>query len=338
MIINNLKFFTGCAASLTLLCSFALFGCSGAENDISALECFAGSCDEDDGEKGHNDEHHDPDYADPNNIWTADPGDCDEHGFYEDFDCNSSTIGRTLYEEAYHVIFVCEDYGNWIAHEELSYCSDYKASSNGKESDGSSDSKSRSSSSTKSSNLLCGDLWCGPDHDKTVNTGFDDGTKTSGIWIDFDDDDKGGTSVINVNRDTENCLGLCGNVYLDNTSYSSPYAGLYFNLVNAFQDGADISSWKGFCMTGQIPSGTIVELVHQQGEKIAPFVTYLDPTGTSVSIRWKDLLQEQKEGQISLGRDEFLSQVAAIKIYWTSSSSTVIPFEITSIGTYGSCP
>ena len=64
----NLKFFTGCAASLTLLCSFAIFGCSGAENDISALQCFAGTCDEDD-EKGHND-HYDPDYADPDNAWS----------------------------------------------------------------------------------------------------------------------------------------------------------------------------------------------------------------------------------------------------------------------------
>ena len=47
---TNLKFFTGCAAGLALLCSITLCGCSGAENDISALECFAGSCEGEDEE------------------------------------------------------------------------------------------------------------------------------------------------------------------------------------------------------------------------------------------------------------------------------------------------
>jgi len=338
---NNLKFFTGCTACLALLCSLTLGGCGGAENDISALECFAGSCDEEGGEDGR-DEHHDPDYADPDNIWTTIPEDCDNHGIMGDFDCNSETIGRTLYEEAYHVIFVCEEPGIWQPHPELSNCSDYRAnnSGNGNGTDfyGSSDSKGYSSSSTKTSNPLCGDLWCGHDHDKTVNTGFDDGNKTSGIWIDFGDYEKGGISVINVYEGTEKCAGLCGNVYLDNSLYSTPYAGLYFNLVNEKRDGADISSWKGFCMTGKISSETIVELVHQQGEKVAPFVAYLEPISTSAKISWNDFLQEQKEGQISLGRDEYLSQVAAIKIYWKSASTLSIPFEITSVGTYGSCP
>ena len=342
----NLKFFTGCAASLTLLCSFALCGCSGAENDISALECFAGGCDDEDGDhKDHgnnNENNHDSNGSNSNNERYSSHEDCDDHGLVQDFICDDSWIGRTLFEESLNTILVCEDTGNeitWEFHPELSNCSDYKANKENRGGlGGSSDSKGNSSSSTGSSNPLCGDLWCGPDHDKTVNTGFDDGTKTSGIWIDFGDYDKGGTSVVNVDEGTEKCPGLCGNVYLDNSQYSTPYAGLYFNLVNAFRDGANISSWNGFCMTGQIPSGTILELVHQQGEKIAPFVTYLESKGNSANVRWNDFIQELEEGQISLGRDDFLSQVAAIKIYWRSSLSTTIPFEITSIGTYGSCP
>ena len=325
MIINNLKFFTGCAASLTLLCSFALFGCSGAENDISALECFAGSCDEDDSEKGHNDEHHDPDYADPNNIWTADPGDCDEHGYHEDFDCNTTTIGTTLFDEAYHVIFVCEEYAGWIAHDELSYCSDY--SGNG------------GSQSKKSSNPLCGDLWCGPDHNETVTTGFDDGSNTSGIWSTFDDNEAGGSSFIRYKNDAESCSGLCGTVSLNDSLYSQPYAGLYFNLVNEKSAGADISSWKGFCITYQIPElGPTIELVHQRGDEVAPFVTYLDPTKTSANISWNDFIQQQTGTQTSLGRDTFLSRVAAIKIFWIAPTTQSVTFKITSIGTYDSCP
>ena len=334
---TNLKFFTGCAAGLALLCSITLCGCSGAENDISALECFAGSCEGEDEEKGH-DEHHDPDYADPNNIWTADPGDCDEHGFYEDFDCNSSTIGRTLYEEAYHVIFVCEEYGGWVPYSELSNCSDYNANNSGKGSGGSSDSNGNSSSSAGSSNSQCGNLWCGPDHDERVNTGFDDGSKTSGLWNIFGDYEIGGTSEISLTEDKKICPGICGDVLLNNSSYSTPYAGFYFNLVNEKRDGANISSWGGICMTSKIHIETTIELVHQQGDMIAPFVVHFEPTETSANISWNNFVQEQKEGLISLERDEFLSQVAAIKIYWTSSQTLSIPFEITSIGTYGSCP
>ena len=342
---NNLKFFTECATGLTLLCSLALCSCSGAENDISALECFAGSCDDEDGDHkdhGNNENNHGSNGSNSNNERSSSHEDCDDHGLVGDFICDDSRIGRTLFEESFNTILVCEDTGNeitWDLHPELSNCSDYKANKENRGGlDGSSDSKGNSSSSTESSNSLCGDLWCGPDHDKTVNTGFDDGNKTSGIWIDFGDYEKGGVSVINVDESTEKCAGLCGNVYLDNSLYSTPYAGLYFNLVNEKRDGADISSWKGFCMTGKISSETIVELVHQQGEKVAPFVAYLEPISTSAKIRWNNFLQEQKEGQISLGRDKYLSQVAAIKIYWKSASTLSIPFEITSVGTYGSCP
>ena len=279
----DLKFFTGCVASLTLLCSFVLCGCSGAENDISALECFAGSCDEEN-EKDHGGNHE-------NNQ-----------------DDNSDDEWDTNHEDS----------------------DDYTADNSG----------NGSSQPRESSNpLLCGNLWCGPNGDYSVNTGFDDDSKTSGIWIDFDDDDKGGTSVINVNRGTENCLGLCGNVYLDNTSYSSPYAGLYFNLVNAFHDGADISSWKGFCITYQAPElGPTIEFVHQQGEMVAPFVAYLDPTKNSANISWNELIQQQDEGKNSLDRDTFLSRVAAIKIFWTAPTTQSVTFKITSIGTYDSCP
>ena len=319
----NLKFFTGCAASLTLLCSFAIFGCSGAENDISALQCFAGTCDEDD-EKGHND-HYDPDYADPDNAWTANPGDCDEHGYHEDFDCNTTTIGTTLFDEAYHVIFVCEEYAGWIAHDELSYCSDYNGNGG--------------SQSKKKTNPQCGDLWCGLDHDETVTTGFDDGSNTSGIWNTFGDYEKGGTSEISVDEDSEKCLGLCGSVELNDSLYSQPYAGLYFNLVNEKSAGADISSWKGFCITYQSPEmGPTIELVHQQGEMVAPFVTYLDPTKKSANISWNDLILQRTGTQTSLERDTFLSRVAAIKIYWTAPTTQSVSFEITSIGTYDSCP
>ena len=345
---TNLKFFTGCAAGLALLCSITLCGCSGAENDISALECFAGSCEGEDEEnnddKDHGDNHEnnqDFNGNNSNNGRYTNHEDCDDHGLVEDFNCNSSRVGKTLFEENFNMIFVCEETVNgatWEIHPEFSNCSDYKANNSGKESGGSSESNGNSSSSAGSSNSQCGNLWCGPDHDERVNTDFDDGSKTSGIWNIFGDYEIGGTSEISLMEDKKICPGICGDVLLDNSSYSTPYAGFYFNLVNEKRDGANISSWGGICMTSKIHIETTIELVHQQGDIIAPFVVHFEPTETSANISWNNFVQEQKEGLISLERDEFLSQVAAIKIYWTSSQTLSIPFEITSIGTYGSCP
>ena len=147
---TNLKFFTGCAAGLALLCSITLCGCSGAENDISALECFAGSCEGEDEEnnddKDHGDNHEnnqDFNGNNSNNGRYTNHEDCDDHGLVEDFNCNSSRVGKTLFEENFNMIFVCEETVNgatWEIHPEFSNCSDYKANNSGKESGGSSDS------------------------------------------------------------------------------------------------------------------------------------------------------------------------------------------------------
>ena len=328
----NLKFFMECTASLTLLCSFALCGCGGAENDLSALECFAGSCsgDDDKDHNSHSGNNQNFNENNSNNGENADYKGCDEHGFLEDFICDASTVGKTLFEENYNVILACEDTGSdgitWEVHPELSNCSDYKANNGG-------------SSPKGSSNPLCGNLWCGPDHDKTVNTGFDDGTNTSGIWKTFDDQGEGGSSLISLNEDNEQCSGLCGEVLIGNSLVSNPYAGLYFNLVNASGSGANISSWQGLCITYQsFDKRPKIELVHQRGDEVASFVVYLDTDKYSANISWNDFLQEKKGTQVSLGRDAFLSQVASIKIYWQDAAAEPAQFVISTIGTYGSCP
>ncbi|WP_407445860.1 hypothetical protein [Fibrobacter sp.] len=315
---TNLKFFTGCAAGLALLCSITLCGCSGAENDISALECFAGSCEGEDEEKGH-DEHHDPDYADPNNIWTADPGDCDEHGFYEDFDCNSSTIGRTLYEEAYHVIFVCEEYGGWVPYSELSNCSDYNANNSGY--------GNGSSSSTEKTEDGCGDLWCGKN-----------GSGTSDFWQSFSDQENGGKSLVIIEPTDKLCDGICGLVSLDNSNYSNPYAGLFFNIDNGKKTGTDISAWDGICLTYKIPETLLtLELIFEDSISIDSYIANFSTSSDLANIPWSEFKPLGETGKEILEKGSFLTAVKTIRLTWKSTSSYTSSFAITSVGKYGSC-
>ena len=322
----DLKFFTGCTACLALLCSLTLGGCGGAENDISALECFAGGCDEENGEKDH-DEHHDPDYAEP--TWDADPGDCDEQGLMGDFDCNSGTIGRTLYEESYHMIFVCEKPGIWQLYPELSNCSDYRESNSGSGDDfyGSSDSKGYSSSSSEDSKEPCGDIWCGKD-----------GSGDPDFWSTFSDRENGGNSLIEVDPTGKLCGGICGLVSLDTSNYSDPYAGLYFNIEDGKKTGTDISSWKGLCLTYKIPETYLsLELIFEDPISFDSYTANFSTSSDLANIPWSEFKPLGNKGKEILEKEDFLAAVKSIKIIWKSTTPVTSSFAITSIGKYGSC-
>ena len=286
----NLKFFTGCAVCLSLLCSFALCGCSGAENDISALECFAGSCDDEDGKDHDYDQNYSYDYdysssyddffhysssaksSDSKKI----PKDCDIYAFGDaaQFEGSAKKQGETMFNEYSQTIYSCEYvemFGlySWVEHPDLEYCKDYEKPQNSGNGNGSSSSGSSSSSSpyllSDISPVPCGDLWCGPGGDYNVTTGFDDGSGTSGIWDTFDDSNEGGNSFISfptekgnefdkraLDRIIDECNGgICGIANLSAKGLNFPYTGLYFNLVNNKMDGANITDWGGICITYQ---------------------------------------------------------------------------------------
>ena len=387
MNITNLKFFTGCAASLALLCSFALCGCSGAENDISALECFAGSCDDEDEEKDH-DHNHDNSY---DNNYSSDyddffhysssekssdskeiPQDCDLYAFGDasQFQCGVKNEGETMFNEYSLTIYSCEYvemYGlhSWVAHPDLKNCGEYegpKISGKEQQSNGEESSSSGSSSSSSpyllsdSSPVTCGNLWCGPDYDEIVNTGFDDGSHTSGLWNVFDDKGSGGTSYLTFPTHltaggtyympdlTDECNGgICGIAHFENKGSNTPYTGLYFNLVNSKQNGADITSWGGLCITYRAPEAAslTIELI-PEGFPLTTsvadnYVAELDPEETSANIPWSGFVQELGGTLYLIQQDDFLTEVAAIKIVLKGLTATSTPFRITSIGKYNSC-
>ena len=379
----NLKFFTGCTACLTLLCSFALCGCSGAENDISALECFAGSCDNEEDRDHDHDQNYSYDYGYNYSSSYDDffhysssaksssskeiPKDCDMYAFGDasQFECSAKNQGETMFNEYSLAIYSCEYvemFGlySWVAHPDLEYCSEYEGPKNSGNGSGSSSSVSSSSSSpyllSDSSPVACGDLWCGQEGNIIVNTGFDDGSHTSGNWGIFDDSKIGGTSYISLPtmqangssylmRDIlEECNGgICGIAYLNGKGSVIPYTGLYFNLVNNKMDGANITDWGGICITyqttGDVP--IMIELVPEGYPLTASdadnYVAQLDPEKTMANISWSSFVQENAGFLYLFQQDLFLTQVAAIKIVMKGTSGTSGAFRITSIGKYNSC-
>ena len=383
----NLKFFTGCAASLALLCSLTLGGCGGAENDISALECFAGNCDDEDEERDHEDKHDNSDYynyssnyddffhysSSKNSSSSKEiPQDCDLYAFGDasQFQCGVKNEGETMFNEYSLTIYSCEyveAFGlfSWVAHPDLNYCGEYEGPKNSgkeKQSNGEESSSSVSSSSSSpyllsdSSPVTCGNLWCGPTEDETINTGFDDGSHTSGIWNVFDDKGSGGTSYISLPtmqangssylmRDIlEECNGgICGIAYLNGKGSVIPYTGLYFNLVNNKMDGANITDWGGICITYQTTGNVpiMIELVPEGYPLTASdadnYVVQLDPKETKANIPWSSFVQETGGYLYLIQQDVFLTEVAAIKIVMKGPSGTSGAFRITSIGKYNSC-
>ena len=374
MNIINLKFFTGCAASLTLLCSIVLCGCSGAENDISALECFAGSCDDNDHDYSY-DNSYDYDYnysssydnffhysSSSKNSDSKDiPQDCDIYAYGDaaQFECSAKKQGTTMFNEYSLTIYSCEyvemlGLHSWVAHPDLVQCKDYIFGV----------SSSSVSSSSSSPYLLsdqypvpCGNLWCGPDGEYSVITGFDDGSMTSGIWDTFDDSGEGGSSLIlfpadrgngsnnkSLDRIIDKCDGgICGIASLNGKGSSTFYTGLYFKLVNSKMNGANITDWNGICITyqttGYVP--IMIELVPEGYPLTASasdnYVAELAPEETMANIPWSGFAQENGGYLYLFQQDLFLTQVAAIKIVMKGSSGSSGAFRITSIGKYGSC-
>lgn len=293
------------------------------------------------------------------------PKDCDIYAFGapENFSCNMENLGQTMYNEYSYTIYACEymeksgDF-SWVEYPKLDNCEKYSPS----EYNGFGSSSSFSSSSSVSyllsdrSPVACGNLWCGPEYDETVNTGFGDGTHTSGTWNIFDDSGNDGTSYISFPTEQANGAaylitdiiddcngGICGIAHFESDGVTPPYTGLYFNLVNSKRDGADITSWDGICVTYQTtgPRSITIELIPEGYPLTASvadnYVASLDPEETVANIPWSRFVQENSGYMYLIQRDDFLTEVAAIKFVLRGATATTTSFRITSIGKYGSC-
>lgn len=122
-------------------------------------------------------------------------------------------------------------------------------------------------------------LWIGNEGDKRVETGFDNGSNTSGYWKVFNDAVDGGKSVISWPEQTkgivdgvvdvsviEECGGVCGSFKLDvgRMDYN-PFVSLYFDVAGLDESGkavaADVSGWDGVCVEYSASKASVLELV-----------------------------------------------------------------------------
>ena len=293
------------------------------------------------------------------------PKDCDMYAFGEpeNYSCYTGNLGTTMYNEYFHIIYGCE-YNEklgvfaWVDYPNLDNCGEYEPPKYNVPESSSSVSSSSSSPYllSDSSPVACGNLWCGPQGDETVNTGFDDNTHTSGIWNIFDDSSVGGTSYISFPTRQANGAaylmadiiddcngGICGIAHFESSGSNIPYTGLYFNLLNSKQNGADITSWGGLCITYRAPEAASfkIELIQEGYPLVAStsdnYVAELDPEETSANIPWSGFVQELGGALYPIQQNTLLTNASAIKITLKGLSGTSTSFRITSIGKYNSC-
>ena len=230
-------------------------------------------------------------------------------------------------------------------------------SSSSKAKSSSSGKSSTSSSSTKravKSPLPCGDLWCGPELDYYVHTGFGDGKDSSeGVWYYYLDDGNGGTSYfsfpaklsgpnIGFEAVIDSCGGICGTAHVE-TGYEYPYLGLSFLIKDNPEKMVDITSWGGICLSYTSNEGFFVAL--HPNDSIQAVMEYDDYVyavsksegGNVVDIPWS------KFNQLGWGakydRTKLLKQVSSIVALMVKdrASGERVDFNIVSIGKLGTC-
>ncbi len=125
---------------------------------------------------------------------------------------------------------------------------------------------------------------------------------------------------------------------LDNSNYSNPYAGLFFNIDNGKKTGTDISAWDGICLTYKIPETLLtLELIFEDSISIDSYIANFSTSSDLANIPWSEFKPLGKMGKEILEKDSFLAAVKTIRVTWKSTTSYTSSFAITSVGKYGSC-
>ena len=246
----------------------------------------------------------------------------------------------------------------------VSSSSEKASSSSVKTTSSSSSAKTSSSSSVKTSNsssnskrivqsdLPCGDLWCGPELDYAVKTGFTSKSGDVGAWFYYTDDGNGGDSYFTFAAplDSENigyrnvidtCGGICGQAHMG-MGYEYPYLGLAFFLKADVDEMVDITSWGGICVS--YTSDKDFYLALHPNETIQAEMLYDDflvrlpksKEGKTIDIPWKNFSQLGWGESYEL--DKLLTEVSSIVFSFKDMSyGTVVNFNIVSVGRYNSC-
>ncbi|SHK43181.1 hypothetical protein [Fibrobacter sp. UWB12] len=207
------------------------------------------------------------------------------------------------------------------------------------------------------------ETWFGYQGYAQINTGYDNGSLTSGYWFSYGDDVDGGQSRIvwpvpqgNEYSDDaldpiiEHCNGLCGTAVLDKGVLTyNPYVGVGFNLAGETKNGeadiVDASSIGGICISYTSTAAPTLEM--GLGEALDAAIGYAQPAvalpkstvGVTKFIPWSNFKQPSwYKGDLQLTGEQAAKHLANIK-FKIQAHPGEYDFNIQAVGPFngGTC-
>ena len=209
------------------------------------------------------------------------------------------------------------------------------------------------------------ETWYGILSEYDINTGYDNGTATSGLWFAYGDDELGGASKIIWPIDVcyeyephcfdpvfDYCKGFCGTVYFANLNMTEGhlFVGLGFNIAGEKSQtdntlvSADASAMGGVCVT--YTSDNDIDLILGLGEMEKEY-DYNLPTKTlpkskdliTKYVPWADFKQPSEGNGKKISAEEAAKILTTIKFEIEGTQGQQAKFNIKSVGPYngGDC-
>lgn len=207
------------------------------------------------------------------------------------------------------------------------------------------------------------ETWFGTNSEYQIQTGYDNGTTTSGYWFSYGDDVDGGASVVvwPVERGNEYsddaldpvidyCGGLCGTAVLSKgTMTFNPYVGVGFGLAGESDYGdlepADAAGMGGVCISYTSDIAPALEM--SLGEEMDAAIGYALPmatlpkstVGTTKFIKWADFKQPSwYKGATKITGEQASRMLTSLKFKMQGTPGSY-KFNIQAVGPYngGTC-
>ena len=209
------------------------------------------------------------------------------------------------------------------------------------------------------------ETWYGSLGEYSINTGYDNGTKTSGFWFTYGDDEIGGASNIIWPIDVcyeyepgcfdvvfDYCEGICGTADFSkgNMTERNPFVGLGFNIAGEKSQtdntlvSADASAMGGVCVT--YTSDNDINLRLGLGNKEEEY-DYNIPTKKlpksadiiTKYVAWADFKQPNEGNGKKISGEEAAKILTMIKFEIEGNHGQQVEFNIKSVGPYngGNC-
>ncbi len=210
------------------------------------------------------------------------------------------------------------------------------------------------------------ETWHGSLKMFTINTGYDNGTNTSGYWFYYSDYDLGGASTIDWPVETDfgagtndgmdpvilHCNGVCGTAKYrkESLTVGTPLIGLGFyiagekNPIDNTLTQVDASAMGGVCIT--YTSDNDINLKLGIGKEEEAKYDYNIPTKTlpksktplTQNVAWSDFKQLSEGNGKKISGEEAAKILAMLKFEIPGEDKTTAEFNIMSVGPYnGDC-